>query len=149
LAPLQWFSFPHARRVTERGYEPVLMPLNSSGAATHRTRGAAEYRAMLEMIERDAAMIHWHQGIIPKRLPLKSLVTSNKIAQSIVTMLDRYALVAHFLVLSTYFPVMVVQTILIDRTGLGPAVLCDSAAGTTLEHCLERSFLGALGLRSY
>lgn len=145
--PLQWFSFPHASRETDRRYEPVLSPLTSTGAATAYSREEAELRGLLEIIERDAFMIHWNRGVVPRRLPLGQL--RGTVPERIKTMADRYALEPSFLLLETDFPVLVVYAVVVDRSGHGPAVVCDSAAGVDLERCLERAFLGAVALRPF
>ena len=147
FVPLQWFSFAHAARETDRKYEPVLLPLTSSGAATAYSRDEADFRGLLELIERDAFMIHWMKGIVPSKIPIAQL--HDPVSERIKSIAERYALDVQFLLLKTDFPVLVVQAIIIDRTGRGPAVVCDSAAGASLEKCMERAFLGAVALRPF
>lgn len=147
FAPLQWFSFLHAARATDRRIEPVISPITSNGAATGVDYNDAVYRAMLELIERDAFMLHWTNGIVPSRIDLGTL--NSEVALLVKQIAEKYQLEVHLLYLKTDFPVHVVQAVVVDKTGIGPAVLCNSACGPEIDSCIERAVLGALGLRPH
>lgn len=147
LAPLQWFSFLHAAHATDRRIEPIISPITSNGAATGVDFNDAVYRGMLEVIERDAFMVHWMNGIVPSRINLGSL--NSEVVLLVKRIAEKYQLAIHLLYLKTDFPVHVVQAVVVDKTGVGPAVLCDSACGTDIDVCIERAVLGALGLRPH
>jgi ribosomal protein S12 methylthiotransferase accessory factor len=46
---------------------------NSSGCASGATHDEARLFALMELIERDAFLLHWHAGILPRRIRLQSV----------------------------------------------------------------------------
>lgn len=146
-APLQWFSFAHARDAADNHKEPVLSPFLSTGAAAGTSRTGAEHRAMLEIIERDTFMIHWLRGIAPDKIDIGTIASSS--VTEIQNLIERYNFETHFLYLQTDFPVHIVMAVVLDRTGIGPAVMVDAAAGYDIAWCIEHAFLGVLGLRPF
>lgn len=65
--PLSFVSY--AQKISDRDYPCHFFP-NSSGMAAHSKLDEATRRGALEIIERDAIMIHWFNKIKPKRIVL-------------------------------------------------------------------------------
>ncbi len=63
--PLSLVSY--AQKISDQDYSCHFFP-NSSGMAAHGKLGEAIRRGALEIIERDAMMIHWFNKIKPKRI---------------------------------------------------------------------------------
>jgi len=143
--PLQWFSFYHAEKYIHSNREPQIYPLITTGSAAGETLEKALIGGIYENIERDAFMIYWMRKITPKKIDHRKL--KGDVFEKITQMCDRYNLEPHFLYLQTDIPVNVIACVLIDRSGVGPAVAVDANAGSSIEKCIEKSFLGALGLR--
>jgi thiazole/oxazole-forming peptide maturase SagD family component len=53
------------------GRKPCLYA-SSNGAAAHFDRNKAVQNGLMELIERDAIMVHWFGGLMPKALPIKN-----------------------------------------------------------------------------
>lgn len=145
--PLQLFSFKHARDFLRTHKEPQIQPIISTGAATGRTREEALLGGIYECIERDAFSIYWLRKITPQRLSLDW--ADKKDEDKISSISDRYGLEYYFLYLKTDFPVHTVLCVVLDRSGVGPAVVVDASTGTDISNCIRKSFLGAIGQREY
>lgn len=146
-APLQWFSFKQVREeIIFTKKEPMINPIITTGAAAGRTYEEALLGGLLECIERDAFMIHWLRKITPNHLDIDQWDTPN--IRHIKNTIERYKLETHFLDLETDFPVKVIACVVIDRSGKGPAVTVDACAGMGVDWCIEKSFQGAVGLRT-
>ena len=145
-APLQWFSFKQVREGIYAQKEPMISPIITTGAAAGRTHEEALLGGLLEYIERDAFMIHWLRKITPNRLDINQWDTPN--IRHIKDVIDRYNFEVYFLDLKTDFPVNVITCVVIDRSGKGPAVTVDACAGSDVALCIEKSFQGAVGLRT-
>jgi ribosomal protein S12 methylthiotransferase accessory factor len=64
LIPAQFVYAPYFQRATE----PRLWQATSSGVAAGTTRSDAIVRAILELVERDAAMLLWHRKRVDARI---------------------------------------------------------------------------------
>lgn len=98
----------------------IRQPITTGAACSSALKGAI-LRGLLEVVERDAFMITYLN-----RLP-RSLIDLNSIKEniSLTTIIDkirRYNLEVYLIDISSDVPVYCILTILVDRTGLGPAV---------------------------
>lgn len=147
LVPLQWFSFQHVRDYVYQGKEPLLAPPITTGAAAGRTYEEALLNALLENIERDAFIIHWLRKITPVKIDVRA--SGDRELNELMLIADRYGLEVHFLKLETDFPVSVIACVVVDRSGIGPAVNIDACAGVSQRECIIKSFQGSIGMRQY
>ena len=143
-APLQWFSFKQTSLLKNKS-EPLLSPPITTGAATGQTLPDAILGGILEVIERDAFMIYWLNKISPDRISIEEstdpeLIWIKKIA-------ERYGLEFYFLHLKTDVPVHTILSVVIDRTGVGPAITVDSSTKFEIKSAITASIEGALSLR--
>lgn len=146
-APLQWFSFKHGQNYVHTGKEPLFHPLITTGAATGTSRAEAVLGGIYECLERDAFSLYWLRKITPQKVDLNSL--KGKDSQKIKELCDRYQLEPHFLYLKTNFPVHTILCVLIDRSGVGPAITMDASTGGDIETAVKKTFMGAAGMRGY
>jgi len=129
-APWQWFSFQHIHKIIggqSAKIEPLLSPPITTGAAAGQTLTDALYVALLEIIERDAFMIYWHQQLPARRIDVSTI--ENPELQQLLTLAVKYQLELHVLYLETDAPVHTVCLVVLDRTGIGQAVSIDSKSG--------------------
>lgn len=143
LIPSQLISFNHSLI----DGEPEIMPINSTGTAFGLTFDEALYRALCEAIERDAFMINYLNKIPSPRIDLKSLndVDLNKI----IDILERYKLEVFVFDLTTDIEIPVFEALVLDRTGLGPAVSLGLKAGWETKNCIIGAIEESLMTRSW
>lgn len=147
-APLQWFTLDYAQQAVRRTQrEPVISSPISTGAATGKTRTHALLGGMLEVIERDAFIIHWLRKITPQKIDLGSI--HHPRIKKIRDLAERYHLEVHILYLATDMPAHVAAAVTIDRTGVGPAVNIDTSAGFDLIECIERAVTNTFVQRDF
>lgn len=125
--------------------EPVIRPLTSNGAAAHQTLEKAILAGALELIERDAFMIHWLTGSAPDVIDKES-VKSEKL-QEIFSRFERYHLDLRLLYLKTDFPVHIVCAVILDESGIGPAVIVGASAEFNIDDAIEGATKEALSSR--
>jgi len=119
-------------------HEPTLRPLVSTGAAVHKTRDKALVSGIFELIERDAFMITWLNTLSPACIEQKSV--NDDALQNIFNDFSRYNLDLHLLYLPSDFPAHTVLALIIDHSGVGPAV----SIGAKTHFDLNRSIYGAV-----
>ena len=122
--PLQLNSFTYKAPYEKK--EPLILRPVSTGAAAHTTLTSAILNGLLEVIQRDAFMITWVNKLSPISIDKKS-IRDNKI-QEIIDRLSRYNLELHLLHLPSDLPVHTVLAVIIDRSGVGPAVAVGASA---------------------
>lgn len=130
LIPSQLISFNH----TLIKGEPEILPINSTGTAFGLNFDDALYRSICEIIERDAFMISYLNKLPSPKIDLLSL-KDNKI-NKILKILERYKLDLFVLDLTTDIGVPVFGSLVIDRTGYGPAVSVGLKAGWETRNCI-------------
>ncbi|MBI1974792.1 MAG: YcaO-like family protein [Parcubacteria group bacterium] len=114
--PAQWV-YVNYRKLDQ---EPRLVQQTSSGAAGGTSFEGAAYRAICELIERDAFLIFYLNRLSPSRVALSSIPSED--IQTLARDLRRYKVEIHVLDISTDLKVPSFAAILIDRSGVGPAV---------------------------
>ena len=143
-APLQLVSF----RRHNSYEEPLLRSLVSTGAATHHSVDEALLGAILESLERDAFMITWLNQLSPEYLELEK--STNEELQKMLETVKRYHLEVYALRLPTDFEgIHVVLGLLIDRTGVGPAINVGAKAGFDIEDTVKGVITEMLGTRLF
>jgi ribosomal protein S12 methylthiotransferase accessory factor len=124
--PLQLVSLKYIAR---DAHEPFIrMPLSTGGAAG-ATLDEALLAGVLEVIERDAYMIGWLNQIAGNRVDIHSSPKLREVAD----LFKRYHLELHIVELPTDFSIPVFLSIVIDRTGIGYAVVVGAKAGFDCE----------------
>ncbi len=118
--------------------ESVIRFPITTGAACYNSLNEAILRGLLEVIERDAFMIYYLNKISPNIIDIENCndETFKKIAFSI----KKYNLELYVLDISTDVPVYSILTIVIDRTGLGPAI----SLGMKSSLDLKEAIIGAI-----
>lgn len=144
--PLQLASFSGFERSAQMG-EPILRPLVSTGAAAHRTLEEALVNGILELIERDAFMITWLNTLSPARIRKGSITNEN--LRTILQRFERYGLEVSLLHIPTDFAVNIVLAVVIDRSGIGPALIVGANADHDIEKAVDNAVREALGSRLF
>jgi ribosomal protein S12 methylthiotransferase accessory factor len=148
-APLQLFSFDHlaekamfkkAEEKTE--VEPLIRAPISTGAAAGQTLVDALLAGTLEIIERDAFIIYWLNQLVARKVDLNSFKEER--FKTLLQTAREYNLELHALYLKTDMPVHTVCSVVIDRTGVGPAVLVGARTGFDLGDTVYQSFAETL-----
>ena len=146
-APLQWFSFSHIQQYihkngTRKGKkdpEPMLSVPITTGFAAGQNRTDATFRGLLEVIERDAFMIYWLNQMPAKRIDPASF--GERRFDELIKISKQYNLEVHLLYLQTDMPAHTICSVVIDRSGVGPALIIGAKSGLELS---DTAF-GALG----
>ena len=100
--------------------EPIIQLPISTGAAAGRSLKEALYRGICEAVERDAFMITYLNKISPPIIDL-TFLKDNRI-QKFLTIFNRYNLELYVLDITTNIGLPTVFVVIIDKTGIGPAV---------------------------
>lgn len=129
--------------------EPIIMTTTSSGYAAGLTQSDAIYRAILELIERDAFMIHYLHKLPAKQVDIDSI--DNKQLHEIQQLYKRYRFELYVFEITSDLDIPVFMAITIDRTGIGPAVEIGLKAGfakkDTMIAAIEESNLATTWIR--
>lgn len=143
LVPAQLIYVPYLYQHSE----PLISFPISTGAATGTTSNDALYRGICEIVERDAFMIAYLNKIPSPRIDLFS--TNDKSIRDIVNTFKRYKLEPIVLDLTNDLKIPVFATIILDRTGLGPAVSVGLKAGFDIRETIIGSIEESLMMRSW
>jgi ribosomal protein S12 methylthiotransferase accessory factor len=131
------------------GAEDLLVGETSNGVAAHSGRGQALHNAVLELVERDAFMIHWLHRISPPRFDCGRLTGRD------AAMVERIEAQGYRVVLAditTDLNIPVVLALAIHERGERPALLVGAGASldtaTALRHAVRELYSAATGIRS-
>lgn len=127
--------------------EPTLQLPISTGAAAGETIYDAIYRGICEVIERDSFMIHYYNKLDSPQISLQSL--RNKKISKIIRIFEKYNLELCINDITTDINVSTVVAIVIDRTGMGPAVCVGLKAGFDINQNVIGAIEEALMVRSW
>lgn len=138
FAPLQWFSFSHIQNHVQRKpnsdvqqpHEPLLSVPITTGVAAGQNLTDATYRGLLEVIERDAFIIYWLNQIPAHQIDILSF--GEERFKRLHEVAKRYHLEIHLLYLQTDTPAHTVCCMVVDRSGVGPALILGSKTGLFL-----------------
>ncbi|MBI4088446.1 YcaO-like family protein [Candidatus Kaiserbacteria bacterium] len=119
--------------------EPLLRASTSNGFACHGSFAEAVEHGLLELIERDAFMVMYHNALMPRRIDPHTI--HNEHLQTVLSRIARYGLSCELLALPTDMPVTVACVILRDLSNEGPAL----TLGARAHYEPEEALLGALG----
>ena len=125
------------------GAEPLLRESNTNGLATGHTFEEAAFRGLLELIERDAFMITYHNRISPPRIDPHTV--ASKESQTLLAEFARHDLSCDMVLLPTDAPVTVVCVIIRDSRG-GPAFALGAKAHEYPEAAVRGALMEALGI---
>lgn len=120
--------------------EPFIQIPISTGAACGPTPEFALYRGLCEVIERDAYIITFARNM-PKRI---IDVGGDEYLCALKRRIERYNLEIHFILTTLDFPVTSVASILIDKTGSGPAVCAGLGSSMDPVRAIKTSALEAV-----
>ena len=123
LVPAQIVYTPYAYQSSE----PVLSFPISTGAAAGTNISEALYRGICEVVERDSFMIAYLNKIPSPHINLSSM--NEQPIPNIVETFRRYNLELIVLDLTTNLQIPAFAAIILDRTGIGPAVSVGLKAG--------------------
>lgn len=128
--------------------EPRLQfPYNSNGSASGATTTHAILNGIYEACERDAFMSVYLAKISPPSLNLDKI---NDIQiKEIVKKISRYRLELHVLDVTTDINIPTYFAVLIDRTGLGPALSCGAKASINNKNAIIGAITESLMCRLY
>lgn len=118
-------------------YDDELMTVNSSGVAAHSCRGAAILNGLLELVERDAFMIHWLHRLSPPTIPLAAVRTETSRALLSAVLDDGYSV--SLLDLTTDLSVPVALAVGYRTDELKPALIAGAGAALSLEAAIGRA----------
>lgn len=151
--PLQLFSLKYLHTYAVKNpllddapKEPLLAAPITTGAATGQDIGDAIVRGILEVVERDAFMIYWLSQTPAKRIDISSF--NSERFNRLRTIADKFQLEVHALYLETDVPVHTVCSVMIDKTGIGPAVMVGAKSGLDFEEVVYSAFSETLAQRN-
>lgn len=142
--PLQLVSFKKSRSIQDTK-EPLLSPSVSTGAAAGPNLKFAVTAGLLEVIERDAYMIYWLNKLSPKLIDPYSIPDPRFV--QLMNIAERYRLEVYLQYLKTDIPVHTVSVVLVDKTGVGPAVVTSAATSFDLVDAAYRVLSSTLAIR--
>lgn len=127
--------------------EPILQLPISTGAAAGESIYDAIYRGICEVVERDSFMIHYYNKLDSPKINIETC--KNKTITKIVAALKRYNLELYVNDITTDIGVPAVVSIIVDRTGLGPAISIGLKAGFDINQNVIGAIEEALMVRSW
>lgn len=145
LVPAQLIYVPYMHANTE----PYLQIPISTGAAAGTSLESAIYRGICEVIERDSFMIHYLNKIHSPLIDLKDLAKKARDLNRIMTILNRYKLELFILDITTDLGMPSFAAIILDKTGLGPAVSVGLKSGLDIKQDIIGAIEESLMTRSW
>jgi thiazole/oxazole-forming peptide maturase SagD family component len=125
---------------------PVLDPFRTTnGTAFGGNYDNAVFSGLCEVIERDAFMVHFLGKITPPRVHIDNL-------QRVVDMvryIERYKLHVQLFDISLDQGMPAVMALVLDYSGIGPAVSIGTSCGPSVEQCIIKALLEAQQSRIY
>ncbi len=143
LIPAQ-MVYPNYRLAEQ---EPVFCESNSSGAGGYFTEEEAILSGLYELIQRDGFLKVWLSQKTPRRIDTASLRDSA--LQELLEQCARYRLEVNVLDVTSEFDIPIYVTVLVDRTGIGPAIVLGGGCGSDPEKAILRSLTEAIGVRGW
>lgn len=119
------------------GYDDTLLGESSNGVAAHSSRGHALLNGVLEVVERDAFMIHWLNCLSPPHLNLDG-ITDDK-TRAITSCVQESGYSLHVLDLTTDLEIPVVLALGTREDGRKPALILGAGASLDYKAALSRA----------
>ena len=119
------------------GYDDWLLGESSNGVAAHSSRGLALRNGVLELIERDAFMIHWLHRLEPPRLCLPDVAGEH--GTRLVRWVEACGYKVHALDLTTDLGVPVVLALGVHDARRRPALIVGAGAALDRQAALHRA----------
>jgi ribosomal protein S12 methylthiotransferase accessory factor len=126
--------------------EKILRESISTGAAASLSLKSAIVKGILEVVERDAFMVYYLNEELGYLL---SNLERNPILRNIYNFIQKYNLEIYTFFLPTDIRVYNIMTIIIDRSGLAPAVNCGAYSSVSLDKAIIKSIEEALQVCSW
>jgi len=145
LVPAQLIYVPY----TYSNSEPYLQIPISTGAAAGTSLVSAIYRGICEVIERDSFMIHYLNKIHSPLIDMQDLAKKDKDINKIMAILNRYKLELFILDITTDLGMPSFTAIILDKTGLGPAVSVGLKSGFNIKQNIIGAIEESLMTRSW
>lgn len=143
LVPAQLIYVPYLHQNSE----PLIRFPISTGAATGFSLEEALYRGICEIVERDSFIISYLNSL---RSPIVDLTyLQDKAIKRVMAILKRYKLEPFVIDLTTDLEIPAFAAIIIDRTGLGPAVSVGLKAGFDIKETIIGAIEESLMVRSW
>jgi ribosomal protein S12 methylthiotransferase accessory factor len=119
------------------GYDDGLLGETSNGVAAHSAYGAALLNGVLELVERDAFMIHWLNHLSPPRIAFQDV--ADEFSSDLVRAVQATGYTVHLLDITTDLgiPVMLAIGIRSDRSR--PALILGAGASARRGFALRRA----------
>lgn len=114
--------------------EPIILAPISTGAAAGLSLNTALYRGICEVAERDAFLISYLNKLPSPKIDLASL--KDKKIKKILHVFSRYLLELVVVDITTDLQIPAFVAIIIDQTGIGPAVSIGLKAGFNLRETI-------------
>ena len=134
FVPAQFVFVPYRFKSTE----PTIRTPISTGAACYGSLNGAILKGLLEVIERDAYMISYLNKLSRNIIDISN--SKDEIFRKITNSIKRYNLEVYFLDISSDVPVYTILSIVIDKTGYGPAVSLGINSSLNLKDAIVGSF---------
>ncbi len=118
--------------------EPIIRLPISTGAAAGTSVSGAIYRGLCEIIERDSFMIYFLNKISPAKIDFSNC--KDKEINKILNYIKRYELEILVFDITTDIKIPTIMSIIMDKTGLGPAV----SLGLKTDLNIRKAILGSI-----
>ncbi len=105
----------------------------STGAAAGGCLASALVRGIYEVIERDAFMISYLNKLENDKVDLEKIPDAR--ITTLLSILNRYRIEGHIMDITSDLGVPTFVTILVDRTGIGPAIHCGLKTSFLIMNC--------------
>ena len=143
LIPAQLIFVPYIYQKSE----PLIMWPISTGAASGKSLDEALYKGICEIVERDSFMIHYLNKINSSQINISSI--KNREINKILEILSRYKIELSLINLTTDIGIPSIGAVLLDKTGLGPAVCVGLKAGWDINDVIIGAIEEAVMLRTW
>jgi ribosomal protein S12 methylthiotransferase accessory factor len=129
--------------------EPIIRQQLSTGAAAADSFEEALYKGVCEAVERDAFMITYLNKLSPPLIDAETIEEEE--IQHLLKLFKRYKLELYLIDITTDITIPSVMAVIIDRTGVGPAVHVAAKTGLNIQQTIKgviiEAIQGRLGFR--
>lgn len=119
----------------------------TTGLATWSSRNGALLRGILEIVERDAYMIHWLNQLHLPKINLETKVQKNSSLAELLDRCNKYGLVVNATKLLSDAPTHIVCVSIVDKYKHDPEIVIGLGANQSLEKAIESGLMESLRMR--